>query len=219
MNIKEAIEDLESILKNMELNHKTNVILYNDDKEAFEIIVKYFKDKSISNINIEKKIKDKIESNKQSLIGMKKSDLKRLITYENEVLKSLLEEDSMSIEEDIKILENLKKYLNLLIYEGKHKIYYNDLGWDEKTIDCINAIEHILAEREEDKKRIKELEVLEDDLKDKRIVYADTPEFEEKFIPKQKVKDILLKYKYVSISDTKGIVQFYQEFKKLVEDK
>lgn len=55
MNIKEAIEDLESILKNMELNHKTNVILYNDDKEAFETIVKYFKDKSISNINIEKK--------------------------------------------------------------------------------------------------------------------------------------------------------------------
>ena len=191
MNIKEAIEDLESILKNMELNHKTNVILYNDDKEAFEIIVKYFKDKSISNINIEKKIKDKIESNKQSLIGMKKSDLKRLITYENEVLKSLLEEDSMSIEEDIKILENLKKYLNLLIYEGKHKIYYNDLGWDEKTIDCINAIEHILAEREEDKKKIAEIEVLEDDLKDKRIVYVDTPEFEEKFIPKQKVKEAL----------------------------
>lgn len=95
----------------------------------------------------------------------------------------------MDIEEDIKILENLKKYLNLLIYEETHKIIYNDLGWDEKTIDCINAIEHILAEREEDKKRIKELEVLEDDLKDKRIVYVDTPEFEEKFIAKQKVKD------------------------------
>ncbi len=64
----------------------------------------------------------------------------------------------MDIEENIKILENLKKYLNLLIYEGTHKIIYNDLGWDEKTIDCINAIDHILAEREEDKKRIEELE-------------------------------------------------------------
>ena len=125
----------------------------------------------------------------------------------------------MDIEEDIKILENLKKYLNLLIYEGTHKIIYNDLGWDEKTIDCINAIDHILEEREEDKKRIERLQVLEYDLKDKRIAYVDTPEFEEKFIPKQKVKDILLKYKYVSINDTKGIVQFYQEFKKLVEDK
>ena len=65
----------------------------------------------------------------------------------------------MDIEEDIKILENLKKYLNLLIYEGTHKIYYNDLGWDEKTIDCINAIDHILAKVEEDKKKIKELKI------------------------------------------------------------
>lgn len=51
----------------------------------------------------------------------------------------------------------------------------------------IEILEHILAEREEDKKRIEELEVLEDDLKDKRIVYVDTPEFEENYIPKQKV--------------------------------
>lgn len=40
-------------------------------------------------------------------------------------------------------------------------------------------------------KRIKELEVLEDDLKDKRIVYIDTPEFKENYIPKQKVKDVV----------------------------
>lgn len=65
----------------------------------------------------------------------------------------------MDIEEDIKILENLKKYLNLLIYEGTHKIIYNNLGWDEKTIDCINAIDHILAKIEEDKKKIKELKI------------------------------------------------------------
>ena len=136
----------------------------------------------------------------------------------------------MGIEEDIKRLENLKKYLNLLIYEGKHKIYYNDLGWDEKTIDCINAIDHILAEREEDKKRIKELEVLEDDLKDKRIVYVDTPEFEEKFIAKQKVKDEFNKLntrikdfknpeikKYFSIEQ---IIYLLEQFEnKLLEDK
>ena len=39
------------------------------------------------------------------------------------------------------------------------------------------------------RKKIKELEVLEDDLKDKRVVYIDTPEFAENYIPKQKVKD------------------------------
>ena len=49
-----------------------------------------------------------------------------------------------SIEEDIEILENLKSYLNLLVYEGKDKIIYNDLLWDEKTVDCINAIEHLI---------------------------------------------------------------------------
>ena len=94
------------------------------------------------------------------------------------------------IEKNTEILNNLKKYLNLLINRGQHKIFYNDFEWDEKTIDCINAIEHILAERKQDKARIKELEVLEDDLKDKRVVYIDTPEFAENYIPKQKVKDL-----------------------------
>ena len=136
----------------------------------------------------------------------------------------------MDIEEDIKILENLKKYLNLLIYEETHKIIYNDLGWDEKTIDCINAITHILAEREEDKKKIDKLQVLEDDLKDKRIVYVDTPEFEEKFIAKQKVKDNFNKLntrikdfknpkikKYFSIEQ---IIYLLEQFEnKLLEDK
>lgn len=92
----------------------------------------------------------------------------------------------MDIEEDIKILKNLKKYLNLLIYEGTHKIIYNDLGWDEKTIDCINAIEHILAEREADKKRIKELEQKNELLK---YLYDDCCKCLLDTIEKQKVKD------------------------------
>ena len=103
-----------------------------------------------------------------------------------------------SIEEDIRILENLKSYLNLLVYEGKDKIIYNDLLWDEKTVDCINAIEHLINNytrqkqiNEEHKKingelrkKVKELEVLEDDMKDKRIVYIDEPEFKANYIPK-----------------------------------
>lgn len=108
-----------------------------------------------------------------------------------------------SIEEDIKILENLKSYLNLLVYDGNDKIIYNDLLWDEKTVDCINAIEHLLSDytrqkqiNEEHQKengllreKVKELEVLEDDMKDKRIVYIDEPEFKANYIPKQKIKD------------------------------
>lgn len=106
--------------------------------------------------------------------------------------------------------------MELLDSQGIRKIFYNDLDWDEKTIDCINAIDHILAEGKENKKRTTELEKENKEILNSKISidlsYDD-------YIPKQKVKDILLKYKYVSINDTKGIVQFYQEFKKLVEDK
>lgn len=94
-----------------------------------------------------------------------------------------------NIEEDIKILENLKKYLNLLIYEGTHKIIYNDLGWDEKTIDCINAIDHILEEREEDKKRIAELEAKLEFYQWGDLDNLKFEEYMKEFIPKQKVKD------------------------------
>ncbi len=99
----------------------------------------------------------------------------------------------MDIEEDIKILE---KFKNNEMQRDKLERDSRCGGWKigdiYKKIELNIAIDHILAEREEDKKRIQELEVLEDDLKDKRIVYADTPEFEEKFIPKQKVKEILI---------------------------
>ena len=92
-----------------------------------------------------------------------------------------------NIEEDIEILEEFIK-LDRNIRDNKKESDY------EKFCErrCI-AIENILAERKQDKERIKELEVLEDDLKDKRIVYVDTPEFAEKFILVQKIKDILQK--------------------------
>lgn len=64
------------------------------------------------------------------------------------------------MEKDIGIIENLKKYLQLLIYEGKHKIFYNDLGWEEKTVDCIQAIENILNRLEQLEKENKELTIL-----------------------------------------------------------
>ena len=42
------------------------------------------------------------------------------------------------------ILEHLKEYLQSKIDNNEHKIFYNDLMWDEKTIDCINAIDDLL---------------------------------------------------------------------------
>lgn len=95
----------------------------------------------------------------------------------------------MDIEEDIKILQEFTEL------DRKLRNYKVESDYDNFCERRCVAIDHILAEREEDKKRIKELEVLEDDLKDKRIVYVDTPEFEEKFISKQKVKEELEKAK------------------------
>lgn len=52
----------------------------------------------------------------------------------------LSEEEKKAIElekRDKEILKNLKDYLNLLISEGKDKIIFNKLNYDEKIIDCI----------------------------------------------------------------------------------
>lgn len=90
----------------------------------------------------------------------------------------------MGIEEDIKKVKELNNLLKFFKTHG----WIPDLYREINTNGIIDAIDHILAEREADKKKIDKLQVLEDDLKDKRIVYVDTPEFEEKFIAKQKTR-------------------------------
>lgn len=51
-----------------------------------------------------------------------------------------------SIEKDEEILNNIKAYMQENIDKGYHKFVYNDLGYDEKCVDVINAIEHILSD-------------------------------------------------------------------------
>lgn len=53
------------------------------------------------------------------------------------------------------ILEHLIEYLQQKIDSGEHKIFYNDLMYDEKTIDCINAINNTFNEIERLKNMIK----------------------------------------------------------------
>jgi hypothetical protein len=132
----------------------------------------------------------------------------------------------MGIEEDIKKVKELNNLLKFFKTHG----WIPDLSREINTNGIIDAIDHILAEREADKKKIDKLQVLEDDLKDKRIVYVDTPEFEEKFISKQKVKDEFNKLntrikdfknperkKYFSIEQ---IIYLLEQFEnKLLEDK
>ena len=119
----------------------------------------------------------------------------------------------MDIEEDIKILQEFTEL------DRKLRNYKVESDYDNFCERRCVAIDHILAEREEDKKKIAELEAKLEFYQWGDLDNLKFEEYMKEFIPKQKVKDILLKYKYVSINDTKGIVQFYQEFKKLVEDK
>ena len=103
-----------------------------------------------------------------------------------------------SIEKDEEILNNIKAYMQENIDNGFHKFIYNDLGYDEKCVDVINAIEHILSDY---KRVLKENEELKED-RDKfkkalgrRITYCNELEkdlFENSsnyVIKKQKVKD------------------------------
>ena len=62
-----------------------------------------------------------------------------------------------SIEREEEILNNIKAYMQESIDRGYHKFVYNDLGYDEKCVNVINAIEHILSDY---KKVLKENEEL-----------------------------------------------------------
>ena len=76
------------------------------------------------------------------------------------VKESNLEEDIMSEEAFNELIDNLEVVETLTLY-GRKGIKEN-----------VKKLQ----------KKIKELEVLEDDLKDKRVVYIDTPEFADKRI-------------------------------------
>lgn len=103
-----------------------------------------------------------------------------------------------SIERDEEILNNIKAYMQENIDKGFHKFVYNDLGYDEKCVDVINAIEHILSDYKRVLKENKELQEDRDKFKKalgKRITYCNELEkdlFENGsnyVIPKSKVKE------------------------------
>lgn len=99
------------------------------------------------------------------------------------------------MKKDIKILENIKNYMQDNINKGFHKFIYNDLGYDEKCIDIINAISNLIEENKELKTITQEYNsYLQDSNCDTKIIIADSEYFangffKENFIPKSKVKE------------------------------
>ena len=103
-----------------------------------------------------------------------------------------------SIEKDEEILNNIKAYMQENIDKGYHKFVYNDLGYEEKCIDVINAIEHILSdykrvlkENEELKEKNKILEeLLQGNLYNLYKYYRELAgSYQGNCIPVQKIKD------------------------------
>lgn len=89
--------------------------------------------------------------------------------------------------------KNAVEYLKTRLY-GNESCKYIDVAQEDLRI-FINLIDSLQKENEE-------LKILKDDIQDKRIVYVDTPEFEENYISAQKIKDELeeLKGKLEDIS-------------------
>jgi len=71
-------------------------------------------------------------------------------------------------------LKDLLEYLQNKIDSGEHKIFFNDLGWDVKTIDCINAIKEQQEEIERLHSIIKEVREYIEENKEGTDCYGET---------------------------------------------
>ena len=130
----------------------------------------------------------------------------------------------MDIEEDIKILQEFTEL------DRKLRNYKVESDYDNFCERRCVAIDHILAEREEDKKKIAELEAKLEFYQWGDLDNLKFEEYMKEFIPKQKVKDEFNKLntrikefknpeikKYFSIEQ---IIYLLEQFEnKLLEDK
>lgn len=130
----------------------------------------------------------------------------------------------MDIEEDLKILQEFTEL------DRKLRNYKVESDYDNFCERRCVAIEHILAEREEDKKRIAELEAKLEFYQWGDLDNLKFEEYMKEFIPKQKVKDNFNKLitkikefensKYKEYFSTDKIIYLLEQFEnKLLEDK
>ena len=89
----------------------------------------------------------------------------------------------MDIEEEIKKVKELNNLLKFLKIHG----WISDLSRNININGTIEAIEHILAEREEDKKEIEKLK--EEVETHTYLIFTPIEEAVKDYIPKQKVKE------------------------------
>lgn len=114
-----------------------------------------------------------------------------------------------NIEDDVKIV---KRYLENSAYKESNSDFFKNGGWEIVDLEIPRAMQNILAEREQDKKKIQELEA---DLYSANCTISDYVDS----ISKQKVKDKIgvleMEEKYDCLDNKKAI----QTLEELLEDK
>lgn len=98
-----------------------------------------------------------------------------------------------NIEKDIKILNN---YLKNSAYKESNSDFFKNGGWEIVDLEVPQALEHLLVDYTKQKQINEEHQKINGEL-----------------------REILKKYEHTSVDDIDAILQFYQELKKLVEDK
>ena len=78
-------------------------------------------------------------------------------------------------EEEIEIFKNLIEYMQNMINNGYHKFIYNDLDWDFKCIDCINALNKAMElQNELNKEKEKNNKIKEKIDKEMKYLWVDS---------------------------------------------
>lgn len=98
----------------------------------------------------------------------------------------------------------------LEIIKDRIDYYKNDprIMIDNENFIFIQSIEKLLNEYQKEKQENEKLKMLEEDIKNKRIVYIDTQEFKENYIPKNKIMEKIkkLKNEYRNIAQTSDFI-------------
>ena len=91
-----------------------------------------------------------------------------------------------NIEKDVELV---KRYLENSAYKESNSDFFKNGGWEIVDLEIPRAMQNILAEREQDKKRIQELEAENRIFKDSNVLVNRYFKLKDNSIPKQKVKD------------------------------
>ena len=121
-----------------------------------------------------------------------------------------------NIEDDIKIVE---RYLENSSYKESDSDFFKNGGWEMVDLEIPKAMANILSEREQDKARIKELELqnkqleyyIEELKKYNKTVSDRIIEYKKNSIPKQKVKEILDKAEAMDYYTLPDVINDLQE--------